>query len=177
MFVDKQGVDGGGLTREVVSCFWHMFRERLMEGEEEKVSISFPNMVTRWGGSYRTAFSIPVTLPTVSMQISVGFPTSCYNHFWILLLSLNLICWSVDVIVPILSGFNCMTGATTNNFCELMFENCQACISLSTLFRAVWNQKRNGGLASPLPTPVLWVYYFVPCESKRGMVDSHPKLW
>ena len=35
-FVGEQGMDGGGLTREVISCFWHMYQERQMEGEQEK---------------------------------------------------------------------------------------------------------------------------------------------
>ena len=41
-FVDEQGIDGGGLAREVISCFQCMFRERLMEGEEKKVPILSP---------------------------------------------------------------------------------------------------------------------------------------
>ena len=26
-FVNEQGVDGGGFTREIISCFWHVSRE------------------------------------------------------------------------------------------------------------------------------------------------------
>ena len=174
-FMDEQGIDGGGLTREVISCFWHMFRERLMEGEEEKVPILSPKYDSKYyqmgqilshgfllTGFFPLCFNQPFTITLLSNDNTSGVTDDMLLQSFLKYIdkfesdTLKR-CLDGDesnineVVVPMLSRFNCVTRPTINNFRELI---------LKVARHALVNQP-----------------YFVLCEIKRGMMDSHPELW
>ena len=172
-FVNELGMDGGGLKREVITTFWQLFQDRLLEGEREKVPILSPE----YGSKY---YHIGRILS--HGYLLTGFFPLCFNKPFTLALLVNTDAVSDDMliesflefvadfeadavkkcldgdqsvindtIVPMLSRFNSRTRPTCQNIRHII---------LNTAKYALVHQP-----------------YFVLQEMRRGMLDSHPRLW
>lgn len=176
-FTVEQGHDGGGLRRELVSCFWDEFSKKYMEGSNEKIPILTPMQgidyydVGRFiSHTYILTGFFPVYLSSAfakGITCGVGSVTddelldSFYNFIDPFEADAIRQCVTAStesvhsifqhIIIPLLSRFQCNTIPTQDNLQSLLPQVAKFAL-----------------IVKP---------FFALSEIRRGMMDAHPAFW
>lgn len=177
-FKNERGLDGGGLRTEIFAAFLSALESSLLNGNIEKVPVVNPKTASCQilfhigrilSHRYVLTGYFPLCLAKVFTTHLVS-STSVVSNDMLIQSIMNYIdtaeCQAVksclsgasysdtivqDVIVPMLSSFNCRTLPNQGNFKELITQ-----VAHYTL------------ISQP---------HYAPVEMRRGMLESHAQLW
>ncbi len=173
-FRGESGVDGGGLSRELFPAFWQSAEQRVFEGHVEKIPLVTPEtadlfllMGTILSHGYVLTGYFPLyfakTLTSELMcenndlvhdllyQSFLGYIDATESEAVTKYLANSQENLLQEVIIPMLSRFNCCTNPSPLNFKEVIIKTARCAL--------------------------ICLPFFAIAEMKRGMLRSFPQLW